>query len=231
MKITIIHGQNHKGSTYHISRLLLDKITGEKDVSEFFLPRDLNHFCLGCYTCIEDAKKCPFYAEKKKIMDAVEAADLLIFTTPNYCMLPSAPMKAFIDLTFIWWMSHKPAEAMFSKRAVVISTTAGTGAKQATKGVAKMLFYWGVPFIRQYGIAVQAMNWNGVKPEKKAKIEKDMEKLAKQVSGKGKPRVGIKTRFLFWMMANMQKAGWGSGPAEKEYWENKGWLGKERPWK
>ena len=28
MKVTIIHGQSHKGSTYHISKILADKIGG-----------------------------------------------------------------------------------------------------------------------------------------------------------------------------------------------------------
>lgn len=231
MKIAIIHGQNHMGSSYHIGRILLDKIDATKEVSEFFLPRDLNHFCLGCYSCIENQSRCPYHEEKKKIMDAVEEADLLIFTTPNYCMMPSAPMKAFIDLTFTWWMSHRPVAKMFSKRAVVISTTAGTGAKQATKAVARTLFYWGVPSVKKYGIAVAAMNWDGVKTEKKTKIEKDMTKLAKQLSGKRPPHVGIKTRFMFRMMAGMQKADWGASQAEKEYWKQSGWLDKERPWK
>ena len=68
MNIVLIHGQNHKGSSYHIGRMIADKITGEKDVTEFFLPRDLNHFCLGCYKCIEGDEICPFYDEKKTIM-------------------------------------------------------------------------------------------------------------------------------------------------------------------
>ncbi|MBO5459382.1 MAG: flavodoxin family protein, partial [Lachnospira sp.] len=107
MKITVINGQNHKGSTYHIGKLLIDNICCEKEVTEFFLPRDLNHFCAGCYNCIEDETKCPYYKEKNIIMQAVEQSDLLIFTTPVYCMALSAPLKAFIDLTFTYWLSHK----------------------------------------------------------------------------------------------------------------------------
>ena len=33
------------------------------------------------------------------------------------------------------------------------------------------------------------------------------------------------------MMRMMQKMGWGSGETEKAYWEQNGWMGKERPWK
>lgn len=164
-------------------------------------------------------------------MQEVEKADLLIFTTPNYCMAPSAPLKAFIDLTFTYWMSHKPRACMYSKKAVVISTTAGAGAMQAIKPVAKALFYWGVPLIKKYGISVQAMNWDGVSEKKKAKIQKDIKKLAGVLSKNKKPAVHFKTKFMFNIMAKIQKADFGSSQTEKKYWEDHGWLGKERPWK
>lgn len=202
----------------------------KKEVSEFFLPRDLNHFCLGCYQCIENDENCPFYSEKAVIMKAVEAADLLIFTTPTYCLRASAPMKSFMDLTFTYWMSHRPRKSMFSKKAVVVSTAAGSGAKSATKDVATALFYWGVPYIKSYGIAVQAMNWDMVSAKNKEKIQKDVARLAKKLSNGKKPYVGIKTRFIFKMMGLMQSAGFGSSPIEKEYWEKNGWLGRKRPW-
>lgn len=180
MRIVLLHGQNHKGSTYHIGRMLADCITCKKDIMEFFLPRDLNHFCAGCYSCVVDETRCPFYDDKKRIMDELEAADLIIFTTPNYCMAPSAPMKAFMDLNFTRWMAHKPYSSMFSKRAVVISTTAGMGAMSAIKPITRMLLHWGVPWVKKYGIAVQAKSWDGVSGKKKDKIAKDMLRLGKE---------------------------------------------------
>ena len=51
VKIVVINGQNRKGSTWNIRKLLVDSIQGEKEVSEFFLPEDLNGFCKGCYQC------------------------------------------------------------------------------------------------------------------------------------------------------------------------------------
>lgn len=230
MKIVLVHGQNHKGSTYHIGKMIAEKIELEKEITEFFLPKDLNHFCLGCYKCIEGDENCPFYEEKNQIMGVVEAADLLIFTTPTYCMHVSAPMKAFLDLTFTYWISHRPRKSMFSKKAVVVSTAAGMGTKSAIKDITTALFYWGIPFVKSYGIAVQAMNWDMVNAKKKEKIERDTTRLAKKLSSTKRPSVGIKTRFMFKMMAGMQSAGMGSSPIEKEYWEENGWLGKKRPW-
>lgn len=229
MKITLIHGQNHKGSTYHIGKLLAEQF-GDSDIQEFFLPKDLEHFCMGCYQCIENEEKCPFYNEKNRIMQAIEAADLLIFTTPTYCMRASASMKAFMDLTFTYWMSHKPRKCMFSKKAVVISTAAGTGTKSAIKDITNTLFYWGVPYIREYGIAVQAMGWEQISDKKKKKIKEDITKLARKLQ-KEKVHVGTKTRFMFHMMRMMQLNNWGASKVEKDYWKQNGWLDKERPWK
>ena len=230
MKIVLIHGQNHKGSTYHIGRMVAEKICPEGTIAEFFLPRDLNHFCTGCYACIDDVTKCPFYEEKNRIMAEVEAADVLIFTTPTYALRESAPMKSFIDLTFNYWMSHRPRKCMFGKKAVVVSTAAGTGAKKAVKYVANALFYWGIPRVWTYGISVQAMNWNGVKGKKKQKTEKKTARIADRVRKKA-VKTGIKTTALFMLMRMMQKADLASGEPDKAYWEKNGWLAKERPWK
>lgn len=231
MKIAIIHGQNHKGSSYHIGRMLAGKLADENEISEFFLPKDLEHFCLGCYRCIEGDENCPFYAEKRAITDELEKADLLIFTTPTYCLHASASMKALIDLTFTYWMVHRPRECMFRKKAVVISTAAGQGANSAVKEVSNTLFYWGVPYIKTYGAALQAMNWQQVADKKKQKIEKDMTKLAQKLVSKTAPRVGFKTRFMFGFMRMLQKSGMGSSLYEKAYWSEKGWLDAKRPWK
>ena len=112
-----------------------------------------------------------------------------------------------------------------------VPSSAGSPTTGALKGVAQNLFYWGVPKIYRYGTRVEAMNWESVKPKIKQKIEKATAKLAKRLSKNTPPRVGIKTRFMFFIMAGMQKANYNASPREKEYWQNQGWLGKARPWK
>lgn len=231
MKIVLIHGQAHKGSSYHMGRILADKLAKEEDISEFFLPRELNHFCLGCYSCIEDETKCPYWGEKKAILDALEQSDLFIFTSPNYCLAPSGAMKSFLDLMFDCWMVHRPKEWMFTKRAVIFSASAGASCKKAIQPIKDSLFYWGVPSIKTYGLAVQAANWNMVNTEKKAKIQKDISHIAKKISCSKPPRVSIKTKFIFNIMKMTHKKGWDSSPVEKKYWQEHGWLEKSRPWK
>ena len=232
MKVAIIHGQNHKGSSYHIGRMLAEKLANEEDITEFFLPGALNHFCLGCYSCIADEKKCPYYIEKKVIADAMEQADILIFTTPAYCMECSAPMKAFIGLFYQYWIPHRPRKYMFTKKAVVISTAAGVGTGKAIAPIKRTLAYWGVPYRKGYGISVSAMNWGQVSEKKRQKIEKDITTLARKVKNAkvGKPSPYI--RFMFMLMAASKKSAQEDSydAGEVRYWRENGWLDGKRPW-
>lgn len=231
MNIIILHGQNHKGVTYHMGRLLAENLTDKENIREFFFPRDLNHFCLGCYACIEDETRCPYWNEKKVIIDAMEKADLFIFTSPNYCLAPSGAMKSFLDLMFDCWMVHKPKEWMFKKRAVILSASAGASCKNVIKTVKSSLSYWGIPYIKSYSLPAHAMNWDTVNSKTKAKITKNILSIAQKTDTSKPPHVGIKTKGLFFIMGKLHSNGWDSSPSEKQYWSERGWLDKQRPWK
>lgn len=36
MKIVLIHGQSHRGSTWNVANILLQELEGEKEVGNFF---------------------------------------------------------------------------------------------------------------------------------------------------------------------------------------------------
>ena len=83
MKITVVYGQNHKGSTYRIARMLAEKLDG--DISEIFLPRDFGEFCVGCAKCIlHDAKDCPHAESLQPITQKLDEADVIILASPVY---------------------------------------------------------------------------------------------------------------------------------------------------
>lgn len=230
MNIVLIHGQNHIGSSAHIGRLLAAAFSGA-EVREFFLPKDLPHFCKGCYRCIYDPHACPYDREKMNIMHAVLEADLLVITTPTYCMAPSAALKSFLDLTFPWWMVHRPDPRMFFKQAVVITTAAGRGMHSAIKPVKNALFYWGIPKVYTFGKAVQAMNWDQVSEKKKQEITASISRMAARIQNGAPVKAGLKTKLVFELMRQMHKSGQGSSKEETEYWNRQGWLEKKRPWK
>jgi len=76
-------------------------------------------------------------------------------------------MKSLIDLFFDLWMVHRPKAWMFSKRAIVLTASAGASSKKAVGTVKDSLFYRGVPYVQTYGLAVQVASWDMVKSEKK----------------------------------------------------------------
>lgn len=229
MKTVIIHGQNHKGSTYNIAHMLAEKIGGE--ITEYFLPKDFGEFCLGCTQCFMVSEtKCPHYDKLAKITKTMDEADVIILASPVYVYHASGSMKAFLDHYGYRWMVHRPEEKMFDKQGVCISTAAGAGMKSTNKDMADSLFFWGVPKIYKYGLAVSATSWSTVSEKKRKEVEKKTDSIACKIRRKhGKVRPGLKTRGFFHIMRMLQKKGWNE--ADVKYWDVKGWRGKERPWK
>lgn len=230
MKTVIINGQNHKGSTYHIGKLLADKIGGE--VTEFFLPRDFSDYCIGCVQCFSvAADKCPHFEKQQPILKAMDEADLIILTSPVYVYHVTAPMKNFLDHQGHRWMVHRPRPEMFHKQAVCISTAAGAGMKSTNKDMQDSLFFWGVPKVYKIGIAVRSVNWDTVSPKIRQKIDQAVDKTAAKIlKNNGKVKPGIKTKGFFSVMRMLQSKGGLSKP-DAEYWKVMGWTGNKRPWK
>ena len=101
--------------------------------------------------------------------------------------------------------------------------------KWANKDMADSLFFWGVAKIYKFGIAVSAVNWKSVPDKKKQRIEKATDAIAKRIIRRhGKVKPGLKTKGFFNIMRMLQKKGWNE--ADVEYWKQKGWNDKNRPW-
>ncbi len=228
MKIVIINGQNHKGSTEHIARILADKVGGE--VTEFFLPHDFDEFCCGCTNCFMTGEKnCPHYEKLLPITSAIDEADLIILASPVYVYHASGAMKAFLDHYGYRWMVHRPDGKMFTKQIVCISTAVGAGMKSTNKDMADSAFFWGAARIYKLGIAVMETNWERIKPSIKKKIENKTDRLAKVITKRHKHiSPALKTKVIFKIMSIMQRNGFNE--ADKNYWIKNGWTGKARPW-
>lgn len=229
MKITIIHGQSHQGSTCNIARLLAKKLNGE--VEEFFLPKDFGEFCIGCTACFSVSEtKCPHFEKLSPITQAMDNSDVIILASPVYVYHATGAMKAFLDHYGWRWLVHRPEEKMFSKQAVCISTAAGAGMKSTNQDMAHSTFFWGIAKTYKYGIAVMETSWERVSSKKKQKIEKKLDLLAKKIVKKqGRIKPSVKTKIFFSLMRQMMKHGWNETDAI--YWKDKGWTEKKRPWK
>lgn len=229
VKITIIHGQSHKGSTYHVARILAEKLDGE--IKEIFLPREFDQFCVGCTNCFAKSEDlCPHYELLQPVTEAIDDADVLILASPVYVYHVAASMKALLDHYGYRWMVHRPDEKMFHKQAVCISTAAGGGMKSTNKDMADSMFFWGIAKVYKYGVAVREVFFDRVSDKIKARIEKRTTILARKIkSNYGRVHSGIKTKGFFNIMRMVQKNGWNE--ADSSYWKKKGWTEKKRPWK
>lgn len=229
MKITVLHGQSHKGSTYHLARILCHKLGGE--VTEFFLPRDFGAFCVGCTKCFVQAETlCPHAESLRPITQALDEADVIVLASPVYVYHATGPMKALLDHYGYRWMVHRPQETMFTKQAVCLSTAAGAGTRQTNQDMADSTFFWGIARTYRYGVNVRAVSWDQVSQAQKERIEGKLSRLARRVKRNvGKVRPGLKTRAFFHLVLWMHRRGWNE--TDTAYWQEKGWTSGGRPWK
>ena len=233
MNIAVIHGQMHKGSTYHVTELLWKQIAGPEDtITEFFLGKDAPGYCIGCYQCFlkgEDA--CPHQEKVQPIAKALKEASIIIVDSPCYVCNMTGQLKTLFDHLAYMWMSHRPDPSMFHKIGVVISTTAGIGAGKTTKCMKDNLSFWGVPKIHRVAIPVAALKWDDVKAKKKEDIAKKMEKLAKRLHReRGHVSNGIVFKILFNLM-KMSQVNNDWNPTDRGHWVKNGWLDGKKPWK
>ncbi len=228
MKILMINGTLRQGSSYHVGKLVIDKIAEDEDeIIELFLPKDMPEFCRGCAVCITDSeKKCPDYLMyMKRVTRMIDAADLLVFTSPVHVLHVTGAMKALLDHYGYRFMVHRPEESMFRKQAVCITTGAGGGMRSTLRDMKVSLRFWGVARIYTYGIAVGAIRWEDVEMPVKERIVEGIDKLSLKLTREiDKVEPSILTEVLFYVLRQMN-------PVDQEYWREKGWLGKERPWK
>lgn len=119
---------------------------------------------------------------------------------------------------------------MFTKQAVILSSAAGAGMKSTNRDIRHSMFFWGIGRIYTYGAAVMETSWERVKDKKKAKIYKKLDSIANKVKAyNGRVKPTMKTKIFFYIMSKMQKNGFNS--ADADYWKEKGWTEKKRPWK
>ena len=230
MKIVIVHGQNHVGSTCTAARELAREVGGE--VREFFLPRDFDRPCLGCYTCFQtELSHCPHYQKLEPLAQAILEAELVILDSPVYVYHATGQMMSFLDHFGTWWVVHRPRPEMAAKQAVVISTAAGGGMKSTCRDMADSLEMWGIRRVYRLGFGVQAVSPEGIPERIRRRIHQKIHTLAGTIR-KNQGRTGYNRRAKKWFYI-MRLGHKLFPPAQPDYgyWEEHGWHGKARPWK
>ena len=207
MKVCIIYGNERKENTYNSVQIVKEYLLKKEDIEyiEYFLPKDMPNFCIGCFNCFyKGREQCPHSEYTMKIYNSMREADGL----------------------------HMPMEEMFTKSALIVSTTAGAGTKYSLGTIERSLKYWGVSKIFKCGLTVRSKKWNEIEGNRKAKcissLENKASKFYESLLKKKSPSLFVKGMFQIFIMAHKSE---NSLPIEREYWEEKGWLNGTKPWK
>lgn len=235
MYITVIHGQSHKGVTYTMTQAVLRRLAGPEDeIKEFFLPKDGPGFCLGCNSCfLKGGDRCPGADKVQPIVQALDRADVILLDSPDYVMEMSGPMKNLMDHLAYRWVTHRPSGAMFTKVGATLCSSAGAPAGHVTRSMAKQLKWMCVPWVYGFPFISNALNAEGLKPEKQAELERRAGRIAAKVRRRlAHPKTSLRAKLFFYMFRGMQSSPAGAwNPTDRDWWVSQGWTGSVRPWK
>ena len=230
MKVAVFHGSPRKGNTYKATKIFMDELAKFADVQfvEFFFPKALPEFCIGCQQCLSmSSEACPHSEYVTPILNEIISADALIFTTPHYgaCSMSSS-MKNLLDHLDFLTLNVFPRAELFDKKAFVITTAAGSAA--AIKPIKKFLINWGVNRVYSLGIKMFTNQWSAMPESRQAKIEKKIRADAKRFYYAEKKPPYISAIFMYHMSKFIMKKYVGKDANSYKYWEEKGYF-KKRP--
>ena len=181
MKYLIINGSAHKGNTWNLAMVVKNSFK-EYDNNAIFkeihLLKEEIPFCNGCSLCFRKGKEfCPHYKKMQPLVDAIDEADGILVVSTTYGMKETALLKNFMD--HLEYMMHRPY--FFKKKALVITTAGGVGARSAAKSIAAELYGFG--FNKCYLLSVASFSWNAYVPGKTMimKCDKISKKFTKDV--------------------------------------------------
>lgn len=237
MKIVVINGTEKHGITYRLKEMFLEPFKKKAEIIEFYLPKDCPAFCSGCVNCIRNGEQtCKDSAYIQRIAEALLAADLIVMTSPAYVMHVTGSMKALLDHFAYFWMPHRPASQMFTKRAVIITQCLGAGAKSAAKDIKHSLSWWGISDITIFtGKLMSDIVWEGLPEKKRSELMRKIHQLSEtfaKIDNEKPAKVNAVTRIKFLFCRMMQKSLHKNDPEylDGKYWADQGWLDKKRPW-
>lgn len=229
MNIVAINGTEVRGCTYQIKESYLSSLRENNQVVEFYLPRDMPHFCTGCKVCFfQDENLCPHASYTMPIWNSILAADLLVFATPVYALRIPGQMKALLDHFCCHWMVHRPEKAMFSKQAVVLTNSIGAPNRAAQKDLVTSLTWLGVSDVRCLGFGLmEGVIWDELSAKRRRKIENKTMKMVRKYKGLKPGKKGIKVRVFFKVCKMIHRGLLKKEPepsADNLHWINNGWL-------
>lgn len=140
-KVLILSGSPRKGGNCD---LLCDAfLKGAKeaghDVEKIFVAEKKISYCTACYYCTEHNGECAIKDDMSAILDKMQAADVIVMSSPVYFYSIDAQMKALIDRTVARWTNIPNKEFYYIMTAAEDSDTVMDCTLQCFRGFAECL--------------------------------------------------------------------------------------------
>jgi multimeric flavodoxin WrbA len=224
MKILVLHGQEHHGITWHMLQAVLAGLKSPEDQIQEFTLNNLPS-CTGCTVCFKQGEeRCPHRSVYGPIIEAIEAADIVIATSPTYCLEMSGQLKTFFDHMAYRWAPHRPHPAMWKKAGLAISSTVGAGAAKVARTIERQFYWWLIPRRYRFSMPLQATNWNEVTEKNRQRVQRRGAELGRRIRARGLPScLSLSQRILHFILGMAIRSGkW--LPRDTDHWRNQGWI-------
>ena len=213
MKYLIINGSPRRQNTCRVIKQVKSNLDGEFE--EIHLSNEKIDLCIGCYNCILKGEMyCPHFDKINQIIEKIKNADGLIIGSPVYAMNIPALLKNFFDHTA--YLYHRPI--FFTKKALIVVTTAGAGHKKVANYIDETLRHWGVNKVYKIPIAC-----GGKESLDADKINKISEKFADDLKS-GKLHSPKFMDIIFFDVWKAMAKSDNSIKADKDFWINTGLI-------
>ncbi len=207
MKYLLINGSPRQKNTWNIVNQICSNLEG--DFEEIHLSQKNIPFCNGCYNCIMHGEDyCPHKENIIPIINKIKESDAIILASPVYAMNVTAILKNFLDHTA--YLYHRPE--FFTKKAIVVVSTAGAGHKKVVKYLDETLRHWGVNKV--YKLPMRCGGKDKLETEKIDKISKKFKKDVES-SKLHSPKIGDIIFYNVWRVLALKDD---AIPADKEFW-------------
>lgn len=173
--------------------------------------------CVGCDAC-HKIGVCPIKDEYEAIKAKLEAADALVYASPNYIFSVTGHMKAFFDRCN--GLAHRVA--LEGKYALVLETSGGGGDQEVLDYMERVVNSLGAQCVGKLGSPAAGPR---MFPEQEALFEKaralgeelcDCVREKRAFPEQDEWRLGFKARMQY--LIGMMGQYW---PYEREYWANR----------
>ncbi|MGL4874067.1 MAG: flavodoxin family protein [Clostridium sp.] len=194
MKCVVIHGSPRRGNTWDVLNKVIENMKKTEQEFEFEiieLAKEKIPNCSGCFNCILKGEElCPHKDKIKEIVEKIDEADGIIITTPVYAMNMTGTLKGFLD--HIAYKFHRPT--FFTKKALIIVTTAGAGHKKVANDISEVLSHIGINSIKKLPLAYRGIELNS---KNKNIIDKISKKFAIELKSNTVAKPNIKAIAMY----------------------------------